>query len=157
MTNSKVANSPRLAENINGYAKGYVFSDSLKRYEWTDTLKSGWASYFTGINGEGMIITTAGDLLKWDRALKNHSLLKEITQHEMLSMQAEKMTFPKIKFGYGVRVGANDFGDYVFHNGWYPGYVSMLIRYVDEDITAIVLSIMNRVQILLQTDFRVLR
>lgn len=140
MTSSKVANSPRLAENIKGYANGYVFSDSLKRYEWADTLKTGWTSYFTGINGEGMIVTTAGDLLKWDRALKNHLLLKENTQREMLSMQAEKKTFPKIKYGYGVRVGTNDFGDYVFHNGWYPGYVSMLIRYVDEDITAIVLS-----------------
>jgi len=140
MSNSLVANFPRIGKNIKGYSNGYVFSDSMKKYEWADTLKSGWETYFTGINGEGMIIITAGDLLLWDRALKNHQLLQESTQREMLSMQAEKTTFPKVKFGYGVRVGNNEFGEYIFHNGWFPGYVSMLIRYVNEDITAIVLS-----------------
>jgi hypothetical protein len=72
--------------------------------------------------------------------VKDHFLLKETTQREMLSLQAEKKTFPKVKFGYGVRVGANDFGNYLFHNGWYPGYKCMLIRYTDDDITAIVMS-----------------
>ena len=86
-----------------------------------------------------MIITTTGDLLKWDRALKNHSLLTETTQREMLSQQAEK-AIPKVSFGYGVRVGKNDFGNYVFHNGSWPGYISMLIRYPDDDVTVIVLS-----------------
>ena len=113
MRNSLVANFPRIGKKIKGFANGYLYSDSLKKYEWTDTLKSGWVSYFTGINGEGMIIITAGDLLLWDRALKNHKLLQETTQREMLSMQAEKTTFPIIKFGYGVRVGKNEIGEYV--------------------------------------------
>ena len=39
-----------------------------------------------------------------------------------------------------MRVGENDMGNYVFHNGWYPGYLSMHLRYVCEDVTAIVLS-----------------
>ena len=140
MSNSLVANFPRKNKNIKGYVNGYSYSDSLKKYEWVDTLKTGWVSYFTGINGEGMIIVSAGDLLLWDRALKNHQLLQESTQREMLSVQAEKTIDPKVIFGYGVRVGKNDFGEYVFHNGWYPGYISMIIRYVKEDITAIVLS-----------------
>ena len=86
-----------------------------------------------------MIITTTGDLLKWDRALKNHSLLTETTQQEMLSLQAEKK-FPAVSFGYGIRVGKNDFGNYIFHNGYYPGYLSMHLRYTDDDVTVIVLS-----------------
>jgi hypothetical protein len=92
-----------------------------------------------GIAGEGVIISTTGDLLKWDRALKNHSLLTATTQQEMLTSQAQR-AIPKVSFGYGVRVGKNDFGDYVFHNGSWPGYISMLIRYVQDDVTVVVLS-----------------
>jgi hypothetical protein len=86
-----------------------------------------------------MIITTTGDLLKWDRALKNHDLLKEETQQEMFQVHAEKK-FPAVSFGYGIRVGKNDVGNYVFHNGSFPGYLAMHLRYTDEDITVIVLS-----------------
>jgi CubicO group peptidase (beta-lactamase class C family) len=139
MTHTQVANAPRVAENIPGYANGYVYSDSLHKYILADSQPSGWTSYFTGITGEGMIITTTGDLLKWDRALKNHTLLKEETQKEMVSVHAEKK-FPAVSFGYGIRVGKNDVGNYVFHNGSFPGYLAMHLRYTDEDITVIVMS-----------------
>jgi CubicO group peptidase (beta-lactamase class C family) len=139
MMRTQVANGPRSAENIPGYAYGFVNSDSLKKYLRADKQPSGWTSYFTGITGEGMIITTSGDLLKWDRALKNHSLLKETTQQEMLSIHSEKK-FPAVSFGYGIRVGKNEFGNYVFHNGYYPGYLCMHLRYTEDDVTVIVLS-----------------
>lgn len=139
MTNTQVANGPRSAESIPGYANGYVYSDSLKKYVLAVDLQTGWTSYFAGITGEGMIITTTGDLLKWDRALKSHSLLKEATQQEMLSIQAVKK-FPAVSFGYGMRVGENQFGKYVFHNGYFPGYLSMHLRYTENDVTVIVLS-----------------
>jgi CubicO group peptidase (beta-lactamase class C family) len=140
MRHTMVANGPRSTKNIPGYAYGFVYSDSLKGYIRADSLEKGWSTYLAGITGEGMIVTTTGDLLKWDRALKSHSLLEEATQKAMLSPQAEKKTFPFVRFGYGIRVGKNDFGNYVFHNGSYPGYMSMHIRYLDDDITAIVLS-----------------
>ena len=130
---------PGLRKDIPGYAYGFVYSDSLKKYLRADSQQSGWTTYLAGITGEGMIITTTGDLLKWDRALKNHSLLTETTQQEMLSLQAEKK-FPAVSFGYGIRVGKNDFGNYIFHNGYYPGYLSMHLRYTDDDVTVIVLS-----------------
>lgn len=140
MTHTMVANFPRNNKNSHGLAKGYIYIDSLKSYARADSVYPNWASYFTGINGEGMIITTTGDLLKWDRALKNHLLLSEETQLEMVTIHAEKKTFPAVKFGYGIRVESNELGDCIFHNGWYPGFKSMLIRYNIEDITVIVLS-----------------
>ncbi|HTE11939.1 MAG TPA: serine hydrolase domain-containing protein [Chitinophagaceae bacterium] len=140
MMHTQVANGPRSAGSIPGLVYGYVYSDSLKKHIRYDSLDSPWTTYLTGITGEGMIITTTGDLLKWDRALKNHRLLKEATQQEMLSRQAARTAIPKVQFGYGIRVGKNDFGNYVFHNGYYPGYLSMHICYTDDDITAIVLS-----------------
>lgn len=139
MMHTRVANSPRSAGNIPGLATGYVYSDSLNKYISADHQPSGWTSYFTGITGEGMILTTAGDLFKWDRALRNHTLLKEKTQQEMLTVHAEKK-FPAVSFGYGIRVGKNEMGNYVFHNGSFPGYLAMHLRYTDADITVIVLS-----------------
>ena len=139
MTHTQVSNGLRSVTAIPGLANGYVYSDSLKKYVRADSQPSGWTTYFRGINGEGMIITTTGDLLKWDRALKGHRLLAASTQAEMLTQQAEK-TFPKIHFGYGMRVEKNDFGDCIFHNGYYPGYLSMHLRYTADDITVIVLS-----------------
>jgi len=140
MMHTMVANGPRSTKLIPGYAAGFVYSDSLKNYIIADSMHTGWTSYLAGITGEGMIITTTGDLLKWDDALKNHSLLTEATQVAMLSPQAVKATFPFVQFGYGMRVGKNDFGNYFFHNGSFPGYLSMHIHYTDDDITAIVLS-----------------
>jgi CubicO group peptidase (beta-lactamase class C family) len=140
MKNTMVANFPRNNTNAPGLVKGSIFIDSSKSYVDANLVYPDWASYFTGINGEGMIITTTGDLLKWDRALKNHQLLSEQTQREMVTMHAEKKTVPAVKFGYGIRVESNELGDCVFHNGWYPGFKSMLIRYNKEDITVIVLS-----------------
>jgi CubicO group peptidase (beta-lactamase class C family) len=139
MLHTQVANRSRTTEQIPGLAEGFVYSDSLKKYVNAESGQSGWTTFLVGINGEGMIITTTGDLLKWDRAIKNHTLLNAATQNEMLSLQAEK-AFPKVAFGYGMRVGKTDLGNYVFHNGYYPGYRSMHLRYTDDDITVIVLS-----------------
>jgi CubicO group peptidase (beta-lactamase class C family) len=139
MLHTQVANRLRSAESIPGYVYGYEYSDSLHKYLRADSQHSDWTTYFAGITGEGMIISTTGDLLKWDRALKNHKLLTVATQREMLSLQAEKK-FPEVSFGYGMRVGKDVLGNYIFHNGYYPGYVSMHLRYTDDDVTVIVLS-----------------
>ena len=140
MNYTKVVNGPRSVEKIPGFAYGFVYSEELKKYVRADSMQTGWTSYLSGFTGEGMIITTTGDLLKWDRAQKLHSLLTEATQQEMVSTQFEKKTFPFVRFGYGIRVGKNDLGNYVFHNGSFPGYVGMLIRYTDDDVTIAVLS-----------------
>lgn len=139
MAHTQVANFLRTAKNIPGFAEGYIYSDSLKKYVVNYSKPSGWTSYFTGITGEGMIVTTSGDLLKWDRALQAHQLLNPVTQQQMLTLQAEKI-FPKVAFGYGMRVGKNENGNFIFHNGYYPGYKSMHLCYTDNDITVIVLS-----------------
>ncbi len=140
MSQTMVANFPRNEKILPNLAHGFMYEDSTKKYIPADSIFHDWATYFTGITGEGMIISTTGDLLKWDRALKDHPILSAARQAEMVSVQAVKKTFPKVQFGYGLRAGKNETGAYVFHNGWYPGFASMLIRYVNEDVTVIVLS-----------------
>ncbi|MEO7308899.1 MAG: serine hydrolase [Chitinophagaceae bacterium] len=140
MMHTMVANGPRSTQAMPGYADGFVYIDSLETYVNADSMHSGWTSYLAGITGEGMIVTSTGDLLKWDQALKNHRLLSDATQIAMLSKQAEKAPFPPVHFGYGMRIEKNDFGNCFFHNGYFPGYLSMHMHYTNDDITVIVLS-----------------
>jgi CubicO group peptidase (beta-lactamase class C family) len=139
MTHTHVANGPRPKKEFPDYTNGFVYSRSLKKYVLASSEDTAWTTYFSGITGEGMIITTTGDLLKWDLALKNHSLLTAATQLEMLSAHAQKV-FPKVTFGYGMIIGQSDFGNLIFHNGYFPGFVSMHMRYTDDDVTVIVVS-----------------
>jgi len=67
MLHTQVANRQRSAGQIPGLANGFVYSDSLKKYVRAERTDKAWTTFLVGINGEGMIITTTGDLLKWDR------------------------------------------------------------------------------------------
>jgi len=142
MKNSRVYNTRRSSnEIIPNYAYGYVYSDSLRKYILPDSLPDAdLVIYLDGIQGDGIINSTTGDLLKWDRAIKNHTLLSEATQNEMLSPLSVMDTVSKRYYGYGEIVGKNEIGSYVMHGGDWPGYHTMLFRYLAEDITIIVLS-----------------
>ncbi|MFT3827885.1 MAG: serine hydrolase [Chitinophagaceae bacterium] len=142
MKNSRVYNTRRsLKEVIPDYAYGFVYSDSLKRYVLPDSLPDyDYVIYLDGIQGDGIINSTTGDLLKWDRAIKNHTLIPEATQKEMLSRQSITDTAQEKYYGYGVMLGRNEVGDYALHGGSWPGYYTMLCRYIKDDLTVIVLS-----------------
>lgn len=142
MTYSRVYNTRRSSkEIIPDYAYGFVYSDSLKSYTLPDALpEDDFVIYLDGIVGDGCINSTTGDLLKWDRAIKNHKLLNEVTQNEMLSPQSLMDTVSKKYYGYGEMLGKNEIGNYITHGGGWPGYGTVLTRYIEDDITIIILS-----------------
>jgi hypothetical protein len=96
--------------------------------------------YLDGIQGDGIINSTTGDLLKWDRALVNQKLIGEATLTKMMFPHSLYDTSANVHYGYGVFVGKNQFGNYVNHSGGWPGYSTNLARYSDNDKTIIVLS-----------------
>jgi CubicO group peptidase (beta-lactamase class C family) len=96
--------------------------------------------YLDGIQGDGVVNSTTDDLLKWDRALKNHTLLKEETQKEMLTGHAVVDTVKNSMYGYGVFTEKTELGTIVSHSGGWPGYITFLARNIDKDLTYIVLS-----------------
>jgi CubicO group peptidase (beta-lactamase class C family) len=127
--------------SIANYAYGFVYSDSLKKYVLPATIPEfDFVSYLEDTYGAGNISSTTSDLLKWDRALKQHRLLSKPTQEAMFSPQLQIDTASQRYYGYGVIIGANEIGDYVFHGGGWPGYNTMIIRYVKDDLTLIILS-----------------
>lgn len=142
MNHTRIYNTRRsLKDTIANYAYGYVYNDSLKKYFLPDSLADfRFVIYLDGIQGDGCVNSTTGDLLKWDRALKNHSLLKEETQNEMLKGQSMVDTLKNSMYGYGVFVEKNELGHVISHSGGWPGYTTFLARNTDKDQTFVVLS-----------------
>lgn len=140
MNSSMTWNTRRSShEIIPEYAFGFVYSDSLKSFIIPDSLKKyDVVRYLDGIQGDGTVNSTTGDLFKWDRALKNHTLLSDSSQAEMFENQ-----YPiyggYAHYGYGVMLGNDALGATIAHSGTWPGYKHYMIRYVDNDITIIAL------------------
>jgi CubicO group peptidase (beta-lactamase class C family) len=144
MNHSRIYNTRRSSKDvIPDYAYGYVYSDSLKKYVLPDSLPAlDLVFYLDGVVGDGCVNSTTADLYIWDRALKNHLLLREDVQQEMFSAQATIDTSLNSSYGYGEFLGQNSFGlgNYIAHSGVWPGYLNIMSRYVKDDITIIILS-----------------
>jgi CubicO group peptidase (beta-lactamase class C family) len=142
MTHTRIYNTRRsLKDTIANYAYGFVYNDSLKKYFLPDSIADlKYVIYLDGLQGDGVVNSTTEDLLKWDRAIKHHTLLKEETQNEMLKGQSIEDTIKNIRYGYGVFLEKNELGNIISHSGGWPGYATFLARNTDNDQTIIVLS-----------------
>jgi CubicO group peptidase (beta-lactamase class C family) len=142
MNHTRIYNTRRSSKDtIPNYAYGFVYDDSLKKYLLPDSVADlKFVIYLDGIQGDGIVNSTTPDLLKWDRAVKNHTLLSETTQKEMLKKQALVDTAKQRYYGFGVFLEKSELGYVISHSGGWPGYTTSLSRNVDKDQTLIVLS-----------------
>jgi CubicO group peptidase (beta-lactamase class C family) len=133
-----------------GYAQAIAYDEIARKYLPADSLSSAFSAFTPNIiaitdsvAGIANIITTAADLLLWDRALKNNTLLNPNTQKEMFARQVLIDTPSQIFYGYGTMVGKNELGSYVMSQelgNFSLGFSTSMMRYTGEDITIIVLS-----------------
>jgi len=142
MNNTRIYNTRRsLKDTIPNYAFGFVYSDSLKKHILPDDVAElKFVIYLDGIQGDGVVNSTTEDLLKWDRSIKNHTILSEDTQNEMLKEQAMVDSIKKTYYGFGVFMEKTELGYVISHSGGWPGYTTYLARNIDKDQTFIVLS-----------------
>lgn len=129
------------SEFMDNFAIGYVYSDSLN--QWIDPHELNEFAYLKGFQevvGDGGLRATAGDLLKWDRALYANQLFSEDAKKEMFSpaILNDGSTFP-YGFGWDLHF-SKDFGTMVSHGGSWAGYITYIERHLDNDITIIVLQ-----------------
>jgi len=138
---TRIYNTRRSGETIPNYAYGYTYVDSLRPGVLPDSVKAlDFVFYLDGIVGDGTVNSTTGDLLLWDRALKEHKLLNAATQKQMFTPQHLFDSTIKNYYGYGEFLGTNEIGPYITHSGGWPGYHTVLTRYTNQDLTLIVLS-----------------
>jgi CubicO group peptidase (beta-lactamase class C family) len=144
MTHTRIYNTRRsLHDTIPDYAYGYTYTDSLKKYTMPDSIPSlAMVYYVDGIVGDGVVNSTTGDLLKWDRALYTNELVPLADIKEATSIQAyttKDTTGEGYGFGWFVHKDSL-YGKMVDHSGGWFGYSTYIARYIDAGKTIIVLS-----------------
>jgi CubicO group peptidase (beta-lactamase class C family) len=91
--------------------------------------------------GDGGIVSTVDDLLKWDQALAGERLVRAHTFEEALvpATVAEGTS----TYGFGWNVARRDGQIYMWHTGNSGGRRAFLGRYPDERLTIIILTVGN--------------
>lgn len=140
MKNTKVYRSRYAPEKIDNYALGYV-QDSLGKKVLTDSFgKSFYTYYLDGIVGDGMVNSTLGDLLLWDRALYTDKLV-DATDKSLIFNSVKTTNGEETNYGFGWIVNKHEkYGKIVNHSGGWAGYITFIERHLDQDKTIIFLQ-----------------
>jgi CubicO group peptidase (beta-lactamase class C family) len=88
--------------------------------------------------GAGNIYSTVGDLYRWDRALNTEKLVKKETLDEIFKEHTP--ITEEASYGYGWMIEDAENGRVVYHGGNTLGHSSNIARYIDQDLTIIVLT-----------------
>jgi CubicO group peptidase (beta-lactamase class C family) len=135
-------------------AKGHSFlTDSAKYVYAHEEQKNDFVFYLGNFYGDGSIISTTSDLLKWNISLQKNKLLsKEQLQEAYLPSRYKNDSIinvnpqSKLKPTYGFGIGIAEhpvFGKFYYHSGGHPGFTSYLYRCPGNNISIIYLSNLN--------------
>ncbi len=121
-------------------AYGHTLVEGAKDYKKADSFpSSNYTIWLGNREGPGRISSTALDLLKWDRALYDQSFLTS----DMISEAFKPAVLNDGKYspyGFGWELNQDKrHGKVVEHSGDNPGYKTEIVRYIDADITIILL------------------
>jgi CubicO group peptidase (beta-lactamase class C family) len=131
-----------LAEKIQleNMAWGHIYVPEKQRYVRADSFPSNNYTIWLGNRvGPGRISSTAGDLLKWDRALYGEGLVSRATMEEAFT-PARLSNDSISNYGFGWYLDTNPaLGRTVWHSGDNPGYSTHIVRFIEKDKTIIIL------------------
>lgn len=126
--------------NIPGYAFGYVQDDDKKNILPDDASPNNYTYFLDGVQGDGGVNTTTGDLLLWDNAVYHKALLSPESWKQSLTSVTPKDGKPAdYGFGWMVRETPKS-GKIAMHSGSWPGYTTFNIIYLTKNIFVVYLS-----------------
>ncbi len=108
-------------------------------YEWSDDHYSGRDASLTDLMGAGSIVSTAGDMLKWNAALSGGTFLKPESKAAIWT----QFTFnsgEKSAYGFGWRISEIRGHKLIGHTGQTAGFGAANFRYPGDDVTITVLT-----------------
>jgi len=88
--------------------------------------------------GAGNIYSTVEDLYRWDRGLKTEQLVKKETLDKIFTEHVAVSEGGS--YGYGWMIAHTDNGKQILHGGNTFGFTSNIAKYIDEDLTIIILT-----------------
>ena len=117
----------------------FIVKNRANGYEWESTHFGGRDASLTDLTGAGSIVSTIGDMVKWDTALHGTSFLKPSSRAEIW----KKFVFNSGKespYGFGWRISDIRGHKLIGHTGQTAGFSSANYRYVGNGIAVIVLT-----------------
>lgn len=137
-TDIRTNDEKKLLPNL---ALGHMFVEEEERFVHADSFpSSNYTIWLGGRKGPGRVSATAIDLLKWDQALANHTLVSATSLEEAFT-PATLNDGTKSNYGFGWMIRSDStVGKVVLHTGDNPGYRTIILRYLDQNKTLIVLN-----------------
>lgn len=117
----------------------FIVKNRANGYEWESGHLSGRDASLTDLTGAGSIVSTIGDMVKWDTALRGTAFLKPASRAEIW----KHFVFNNGKdspYGFGWRLSETRGHKLIGHTGQTAGFGSANFRYVDDAVAVIVLT-----------------
>jgi CubicO group peptidase (beta-lactamase class C family) len=125
---------------VNGFAAGHLKQENGGYVNAGKFRASDYTVWLGNRKGPGRVSSRARDLLLWDQALYSKKLVSEETLKEAFSPCILKDGTVS-SYGFGWYLASNSAaGNVVSHTGSNPGYKTVIVRYIDQKKTLIVLN-----------------
>jgi len=117
----------------------FVIPNRANGYEWRNEKFVGRDYILTDLFSAGAIVSTIEDLTKWDRALRDESLLSAASKKEMWTPYVLS-TGEQRTYGLGWIITELRGQKLIRHSGQTAGFATNISRFVDSDLSVIVLT-----------------
>lgn len=136
MNNTRIRSLQEKSKMTN-LALGHVFVPELKQYIRADSFpSSNYTIWLGNRKGPGRISSTVDDLLKWDQALYTNKMVQQSNLKDaFVPMRLSNGTISNYGFGWELTPLEN----IVWHNGDNPGYKTIIMRFLNNKATLIIL------------------
>lgn len=126
--------------HVSNFAAGHLLDENGNYVNANKFHSSDYTIWLGGRKGPGRVSSNAGDLLIWDQALYSGKLVQKSTLEEAFSpMILNDGTRSFYGFGWEIEP-KSPFGKMVMHTGDNPGYKTIIVRFIEENKTIIVLN-----------------
>ncbi|MCA1624790.1 MAG: beta-lactamase family protein [Acidobacteria bacterium] len=117
----------------------FIVPNRADGYEWENGKLVGRDYDLTDVFSAGAIVSTVVDLAKWDAALRGDTFLKKESKAQIWTPVVfnDGKLYP---YGFGWNVTEFRGHKLVSHGGQTAGFAANISRYVDDDLTVIVLT-----------------
>lgn len=93
-----------------------------------------------GVYGQAKVYSTVDDLLKWDRALRENTLINQ-EDKDLIFSSGVLNSGEKTGYGFGWYLKEEEpYGKFVYHSGYFPGYLTYISRHIEKAYTIILLQ-----------------
>jgi CubicO group peptidase (beta-lactamase class C family) len=118
-----------------------AYGHTKEKDGWRETDQSSTSATL----GDGGIYTSIDDLAKWDRALRDHTLLSEAEMQPALTPVSPtggpaKSAEGPVSYGFGWFLNPYKGHNRMFHDGETMGFRTTIQRFPDDDLTVIILA-----------------